>query len=420
MAGRHGYRLGSGGAATDYTIGLADYDRLRKERLAKAQAYMKKHKMAAALLFKTYNIRYVTSTKFQMPLDFVERVNYCLAFAEHPPILFTHHGNPSGDCPWIKPEQRRVAFHWAQQAAGRDATDATTRKFAASIKEELKQKGLEGEKLGIDDIDEAGRQALVDAGLELENAMPVMLEARAVKTQDEINLVHMAAVNADAVHYAMYEFIKPGVRERDIKAVAYNYLYRAGSEPWGISIRSGGVVGGSLIDSDRIIQPGDVVTIDVTRCPYMGYYTCYYRNYLVGRKPTEKEKDMHKRCYEMVYRALDAIKPGVTTADTAKFWKTAKEAGHPSEEWVWDDDVAHGIGLTLYEYPISNRLWSFDYPQVYEKGMTIAVEAQVFDPMIGRLKLEEEVVVTDDGVEILTRMPVKDMMICAEINIAEC
>ena len=246
-----------------------------------------------------------------------------------------------------------------------------------------------------------------------------MLEARAVKTEDEINLIHMAAVNADAAHYAMYEVMKPGIREREIKAAGYATMFKLGSEPWGITIRSGGRVGGATIDSDRVIQPGDVITIDVSRCPYMGYYTCYYRNYLVGRKPTEKEKDMHKRCYERIYQAIDIIKPGVTTADVAKYWKPAKEAGYPSEEYVWDDDVEHGLGLWLYEYPVANRLWSFDHPQVYEKGMTMAIEAQEVDPLIGRLKLEEMVVVTDNGVEILSRMPVKDLMIASPITTAD-
>jgi Xaa-Pro aminopeptidase len=151
----------------------------------------------------------------------------------------------------------------------------------------------------------------------------------------------------------------------------------------------------------------------------MGYQSCYYRNYLVGRKPTEKEKALHEKSLERMYRVIDALKPGVTTDELAKHWMPAKEKGLPDEWYMWCDDLAHGLGLWLYEYPIINRLWSFDHPMTIEKGMTMAVECMEFDPLVGRTKLEEMVVVTDDGAEIFTRMPVKDMMIANPIAIAD-
>ena len=420
MAGQYGLKLGSAGMVSDTRAGIINADRMRGERKAKAQEALRKNGIPAALLFRPENIRYAASTMF---LDFIDRLRYCLAFADHDPLIFMPGalpGRPLGGAYWIKPEQVRLSLHWAQQSPGPDAVRDTTRRFAEGIRDELKQKGLEKEKLGIDDIDEAGRQALVDAGLNLVNVMPVMLEARAVKTEDEINCIHMAAVLADAAHYAMYQAIKPGTRERDIKAVGTDTLLRLGAEEVGVVlVMSGGMIGGVSMGSDRIIQPGDVVTIDISRVSYLGYQTCFYRNYVVGRKPTEKEKDLHKKSYERMYTVLNAIKPGVSTADLAKHWVVATEKGFPSEEYMWCDDLAHGLGLWLYEYPIVNRLWSIDHPMTIEKGMTMAVEAMEFDPMVGRTKLEEMIVVTDSGVEIFTRMPVKDMMIASPITTAE-
>lgn len=120
-----------------------------------------------------------------------------------------------------------------------------------------------------------------------------------------------------------------------------------------------------------------------------------------------------------MYKVIDAIKPGVTTADAAKHWVPASERGYSSEEYVWCDELGHGLGLWLYEYPITNRLWSLDHPMTYEKGMTMAVEAMEYAPEIGRTKLEEMVVVTDAGAEVITRMPVKDMMMTSLIATAE-
>jgi len=417
MPGQFGLKLGSAGAASDTTVGIADFPRMRQERLAKAQAAMKKNGIAAALLLRPDNIRYATSIR---GANFVERLSYVVAFAEHEPILYNWLGRSGGDTPWLKPENVRVSTQWAEESPGREATLETAKKFASEIKADLKEKGLDKEKLGYDGyLDEPGRQALTEAGIQLVNAQPVLLEARAVKTQDEINCMHMAAVIADTAHYAMYQAIKPGVRHRDIVAVGYDTIIRAGGDidRLAIPVMTGGMVGG--MGGDRIVQVGDVITIDIVRATYMGYNTCYYRNYVVGRKPTDREKDLHKRELERMYKVLDMIKPGVSTADCAKYWMPATERGHESEWYMWCDDLAHGMGLNLYEYPIINRLWSLDHPMTIEKGMTMAIECMEFDLAIGRTKLEEMIVVTDTGVEIFSRMPVKELMIAGPIITAD-
>ena len=333
---------------------------------------------------------------------------YSIAFAEHDPIIYElPPGNLFGTCPWIKPENLKLAILWADEACGRDATWERAKKFAGLIKQDLKEKGLEKEKLGIDKLDEPGQQALREAGIETVDVMPAMLEARAVKTEDEIYCLMMAVAISEVGWYALYEALKPGVLCRDLIAVANKAMYSAGAEDvWG-------VLGGTRYTG--IVQVGDVITVDFCRITYLGYNTCYYRNIIVGRKPNQKEMDMHKRSYERVHNVIEAIKPGATTADAAKYWLPAKERGYPTEEYTWCEDLAHGLGLWLYEYPTINRLWSFDYPMVLEKGMTMAVEAMEYDREVGRTKLEEMIVVGDKGAEIMTKMPIKDMMIASPI-----
>jgi len=379
--------------------------RMREERLAKAQASLKKHGIAACLLMRPENMRYVTSTK---AVNFIDQLRYSVAFAEHDPIVYElPPGNLFGKCPWVKPENLKLAILWADEACGPAAARERAQKFAQSIKQDLKEKGLEKEKLGIDKLDEPGQQALREAGIETVDVMPAMLEARAVKTEDEIYCMMMAVAISEVGWYAAYEALKPGVLGRDVIAAANKAMYAAGAEDvWG-------VLGGAK--NTGIVQVGDVITIDFCRITYLGYNTCYYRNIIVGRKPNQKEMDMHKRSYERVYNVIEAIKPGATTADAAKHWQPAKEKGYPTEEYVWCEDLAHGLGLWLYEYPTINRLWSFDHPMTIEKGMCMAVEAMEFDPEVGRTKLEEMIVVGDNGAEIMTKMPVKDMMISSPI-----
>jgi len=379
--------------------------RMREERLAKAQASLKKHGIGACLLMRPENMRYMTSTR---AVNFIDQLRYTVAFAEHDPVVYElPPGSLFGKCPWVKPENLKMAVVWADEACGPEATWEMAQKFAQSVKDDLKAKGLEKEKLGIDKLDEPGKQALKEAGIETVDVMTPMLEARAVKTEDEIYCMMMAVAIAEVGWYALYEALKPGILGRELVAVANKAMYSAGAEDvWG-------VLGGAR--NTGIVQVGDVITVDFCRITYMGYNTCYYRNIIVGRQPNDKEKDMHKRSYERVYNVIEAIKPGATTADAAKYWLPAKERGYPSEAHTWCEDLAHGLGLWLYEYPTINRLWSFDHPMVLEKGMTMAVEAMEFDPAVGRTKLEEMIVIGDKGAEIMTKMPVKDMMIANPI-----
>ncbi|MBA7682031.1 Methionine aminopeptidase 1 [subsurface metagenome] len=402
---------GEGGVDWDERINFA---RMREERLAKAKAAMQKNGVAACILARPENIRYVTST---VSVDFLDQLRYAVAFAEHVHILYQMPpGKLFGVCPWIKPENVRNAIQWGNESCGPAATWEMAKKFAAAIKQDMKERGLEKEKLGVDKLDEPAHQALKEAGIETIDIMPVMLEARAIKTEDEINCLKMVVSIVEAGWYALYQALKPGIRCRDLVAVANEALFRAGAESvWGLTVQAGG----SPPNTDKIIQVGDVVTTDFVRVTYLGYCSCYYRNIIVGRKPTDKEKDQHKRSYERTYKVLDAIKPGATTADAAKHWITCQDRGYPSEEYVWCEDLGHGIGLWLYEYPIINRLWSLDYPMTFEKGMTLAVEAMEYSPEIGRTKIEEMIVVTDNGAEIMTRMPVKDIMIASPITVAD-
>jgi Xaa-Pro aminopeptidase len=383
--------------------------------MAKTKQYLKKHGIAAALLMRPENIRYANGTYM---MNFIDRIHYTLAFAEHEPIRYCTDGPESNKIPspWLT--EIRQSIQWAQQSCGPDATARDAKLFAAEIKRELKERGLDKEKLGIDEIDEPGRQALVDAGLELVNVMPAMLEARAVKTADEIACMHMVASLCDSAHWDMYKALQPGKKDSDIRAIGYESLIRNGAEEIAdVLVTSGGTIGGVSMDRDRLIQPGDMVTVDIVRATYLGYCSCYYRNYLVGLKPTQAQLDIQKKSYERVYSVIDGIKPGVSTGDLAEKWSTAAEKGLSSDRTLWCDDLMHGMGLWLYEYPVCNRIWSIEHPQILEKGMCMAVEAMEYDPLIGRTKLEEMIVVTENGCEVLSRIPAQDIMVANPLTL---
>ncbi|MGH2373527.1 MAG: M24 family metallopeptidase, partial [bacterium] len=162
--------------------------------------------------------------------------------------------------------------------------------------------------------------------------------------------------------------------------------------------------------TDRVLRPGDPAYFDILHS-YMGYRTCYYRSFVVG-SASQAQVDAYKRCRDYLDAALTLIKPGVTTADVVKVWPKAEEFGFPSEEAAFALQYGHGVGLSIWEKPIFSRLVSLDYPEVIEEGMVFALET--FWPAAdgwSAARIEEQLVVTKTGCEIITRFPAEELLV---------
>jgi Xaa-Pro aminopeptidase len=140
----------------------------------------------------------------------------------------------------------------------------------------------------------------------------------------------------------------------------------------------------------------------------MGYASCSYRSFIIGREPNSKEKDWYKKLLDRINGVISEIKPGKTTADAAKHFPPASTWGYKDEVEVLASEIGHGIGLggaSSYDIPIINRQWSLDHPQVFEEGMTIAIEAREGETRVGGVRLEDMVVVTKNGAELMDYFP---------------
>jgi Xaa-Pro aminopeptidase len=131
----------------------------------------------------------------------------------------------------------------------------------------------------------------------------------------------------------------------------------------------------------------------------------------VGRKPNEKEKAWYAKLHDRIDAMIEAIKPGATTADVAKHFPPASSWGYKDEAEVLTMEIGHGVGLYQYEIPIINRQWSFTHPQVLEPGMVFALESREGEFRVGGVRLENMVVVTEDGAEILDHFPRDEIMV---------
>jgi len=162
--------------------------------------------------------------------------------------------------------------------------------------------------------------------------------------------------------------------------------------------------------SDRLLRPGDPAFFDILHS-HLGYRTCYYRTFAVG-SASLAQRDAYTRCREYMDRAIAMVKPGTTTADIVSLWPRADEFGFADEEAAFALQYGHGVGLSIWEKPIFSRLVSLDHPEVLEEGMVFALET--YWPAAdgwSAARIEEEVVVTADGCELITKFPAEELLV---------
>lgn len=397
-----------GTMAKDWESGV-NYPRLREERAQKAQAAIKAAGLGGVLCFTMDNVRYVTGTHIgEWARDKFDR--YAICPAEGPVYLW----DPA-------PPAKRKSSPWIDNNLGAPVSTlqgalppgfGIETVFAKQIKSKMVDLGIERMPLGIDLMELPMLRALEAEGVEIVDGQQAMLDAREIKTPDEIELLKVAAGMVDATYMDIAKAIKPGARESDLVAIANERLYSMGSERVECVNSVAGPRGAphSHTFSDRIIQPGDMIFLDIMHS-FNGYHTCYYRTFICG-KPNKAQIEAYEICSQWVNAAIDAIKPGATLDDVANVWPRAEEFGYRNEDEAFLLQFGHGIGLSLWERPIISRRYMGSKTKLKE-GMVFAVECwKGATDGSGAARIEEEVVVTKDGCEIITNFPSDHLISC--------
>jgi Xaa-Pro aminopeptidase len=401
------------------TFGLMDVDweqrvnidRLRRERLDRIKVALKKSELGALLCFDMNNIRYITATHIgTWAMD--KLVRFSLLPQEDEPILWDfgsaarHH---QIYCPWLG-ERSRAGISTLRGATNPGSALASD--VAKKIKLELEKRHLQNEPVGVDVIEMPVLFALQAEGIKVVDGQQLMHEVRKIKTQDEITLLNTACMMVDSAYDELYRFMRPGVKENECVGVVSKVLYDLGSEHVeGVNAISGERCSPHPhVYTDRVLRPGDPAFFDILHS-YNGYRTCYYRTFAVG-SASAAMVDAYKRCRDYMDAAISIVKPGVTTADVVKLWPKAEEFGFANEEAAFALQYGHGVGLSIWEKPIFSRLVSLDHPEIIEEGMVFALET--YWPASdgwSAARLEEELAVTKDGCEIITRFPSEKLLV---------
>ena len=388
-----------------------DFDRLRRERLERAKALLRRSELGALLCFDMNNVRYLTATHIgTWAQDKISR--FTLLPQNDEPILWDfgsaarHHQLYA---PWLGERSRAgIALMRGAMSPEMGRAEDVARKIAT----ELRLRGLEHEPLGVDVVEIPILRALEAEGLTILDGQQLMSDARMIKTEDEISLLAHSAMMVDAAYDELYRALNPGFRENEAVGLVSKVLYDMGSE----YVEAVNAISGERcsphphVFSDRALRPGDPAYFDILHS-YMGYRTCYYRSFCVG-SASRTMVDAYKRCRDYLDAAIDLVRPGRTTGDIAAVWPRAQDFGFPDEEAAFALQQGHGIGLAIWEKPMISRLVSLDHPTEIQPGMVFALET--FWPATdgwSAARIEEEVLVTPTGHEVLTRFPAEQLLV---------
>lgn len=389
-----------------------NFRRLHDYRLARTRAALANSGLGALLSFDQHNIRYTTSTVIgEWARDKLTR--YSLLTGNGDPYIWDfgsaarHHRLHA---PWLHHDHCRAGMLGMRGATGADIT--LFRNAAKEIKSILDAEGVGGMPLGVDVVELPMIFELQRAGIEVRDGQQTMLQAREVKNIDELTLLNMASAMVDGVYQDIAGALKPGVRESDIVALATKRLYEMGSD----CVEAINAIAGERCSphphnfTDRLIRPGDQAFFDVIQS-FMGYRTCYYRTFSVGRA-TPSQRTAYKKAREWMDKAIDLLRPGVGSDRIAAALPKAQQAGFANEMDAFGLNFCHGLGLGLHERPLISRLTSFKEPIELKVGMVFAVETYCpASDGVSAARIEEEVILTPKGPQIISLYPAEDLPI---------
>jgi Xaa-Pro aminopeptidase len=389
-----------------------DFDRLRRYRLQRAKASLASSDCGAFLLFDFYNIRYTTQTWIGGALG-DKMTRYALLTRDHGPTLWDfgsaarHHRLHS---PWLEQEDCRAGMLGLRGAIA--PTVGLMQSAVREIKALLEEAGVAGAPIGVDIVEPPFLFEMQRQGLRVVDAQQLMLDARQIKSADEIMLLNQAAAMVDGVYQDIVEALKPGIRENEIVALANKRLYEMGSD----QVEAINAVSGERCNphphnfSDRLIRPGDQAFFDIIHS-FNGYRTCYYRTFSVG-SATPSQRDAYDKARQWMDASINTVRPGAGTDEVAAVWPKATEFGFENEMAAFGLQFGHGLGLGLHERPIISRLNSMKEPVELQAGMVFALETYCpASDGFSAARIEEEVLVTDDGPRLLTLFPAQELFI---------
>ena len=402
-------------SATDSLALSFEPRELRRRRLERTREMLRETGMAAVVLFEPNNQRYATGSRNMFGYFLRNSTRYVYVPQEGPVILFEYPGSAHVSMQLETIDQARTSKVVWSSVNGRD--DDSAAPFAREIADLIKQHGGGGTRVGLDRCFHLLALALEKEGLVVEDCNQHMLHTRRIKTPEEIACLAQSMAASEGAVADVEAMVRPGVSEQDLFAQMYQSVIAGGGEFIETRLLSSGPRTNPWFNeaSSRKVRPGELVALDTDTIGCNGYYSDFSRTFFCGPgKPSGYQKSLYRMSYEQVQHNISILKPGMTYREVA-------EAAWQIPERFYDrryPSVIHGVGMHG-ETPLVAHAGDFDtYSKdgVLEPGMVVSVESYIgeVDGPEG-VKLEDEVLITDTGVELISRYPYSDDMLDRQI-----
>lgn len=393
-------------------IAAPDLSAMRQYRLARIRAELKRRDYAGALLYDPINIRYATdSTNMQLWVAH-NPTRHCFVATEGPVVLFDyfsceHLSDHAGIADEVRPA---ISFMYMY---GGELSDRRAARWAAEIADLVKAHGGGNARLAVDHLNPEGAAALARLGISVGSGEAVMEQARLIKSPDEIRAMRRSIVACEAAMGEMEMAMRPGMSENELWAELHRGNIARGGEWIETRLLSSGPRTNPWFQecSSRVIESGDLVAFDTDLIGPYGYCADLSRTWLCGPGPAGAEqRALFRIAVDQIEHNANLLRPGISFRELVESSATPPADCFPTRYGV----LYHGVGLAD-EYPTlpHARDWTDDTPDgVLKPGMVLCVESY-----IGRLggregvKLEDQVLITDTGSEILSSYPLDDRLL---------
>lgn len=405
---------GPGLWVTDTEPASVDTLKLRADRLARLRGMMRENQYAALLLFDPNNQRYATGSRNMFGYFLRNSTRYFFVPTEGPVILFEYpqSAHVSTRLETVQ-EARNSKIVWSS-VAGRDAD--TARPFAEEIADLVREYGRGSKKLGLDRCGHLLALALEHAGCTVTDCQQEILHVRRIKSEEEVACLRLSMSAAEFAVSAVREAVKPGVSEQELFALMYGEVIRGGGEFVETRLLTSGPRTNPWFNesSGRRVRPGELVALDTDVIGCFGYFSDFSRTFHCGPgRPTAHQKMIYQLAYDQIQHNIDIIKPGLT------YRQVSERAWKIPEQFVERryTSVMHGVGMHG-ETPFiahAQDFATYGGDGVLEPGMVVSVESYIGE--VGGsegVKLEEEVLITATGSELISRFPFEEALLGRE------
>jgi Xaa-Pro aminopeptidase len=388
-----------------------DFDRMREMRLKTLREKMVKNGLDVLLSLRPENIRYITGLR-PIWFPYVQFRNLSILTQEGDPLLFVDEGDYL---------HRQKVMYWLppQNIFPLPILDIPEMLNSTLniLKQKLSEMGVSEKRIGVDLLNmgilEGIRHALPKA--QIIDGDECVKEARMIKNEEEIKALRVSSICVEMGFHSAIKAIKPGRRECEILGEASRTFTSLGMEVAQCqSILASGEENLSPLArfaTDKIIQNGELVFMDMGGC-FNGMFAEATRTVVCG-KPHPKQKDIYKIVYEALQEVVCHMKPGKTSEEAHNAQLKVYQK-YDMEKFAHLTLLGHSIGLGGSEPPnfgdptISGNVFEFKPGMVFSVEPTLIVTGV---PGGGGVRIEDEILITETGNEILTKIPYDEMLL---------